>query len=62
MKLFNPALPNSGRVQSLQYVSVAYECGWGTTPNQLENPKITFFHNLAVGTVSLFPPYKSIFF
>jgi len=43
----------------LQYASIAYECGWGAVLNHNKKLKFTLLHNLAVGTVSLFPPYKS---
>ena len=56
-----PTFPESGKEQSLQYVSIAYECGWGATLNHLKNLKLTFLHDFAVGTVALFPPYNSCF-
>ena len=52
-----PPFPSSGKEQSLQYGSIAYECGWGAALNHLKSIKITFLHDFAVGTVSLFPPY-----
>ena len=50
-----PALTNSGREQSLQYASIAYECGWGAIPNRFELPKILIFAQFCGGNRFTFP-------
>ena len=49
-------LPELGREQSLQYVSIAYECGWGSILNKLKKPKI---YNASSAQGMLFKPYPN---